>query len=59
VQRPEGRQHERIINRSRAGPDFLQPQRADYAWILGQMRLIVPDKSGTENRCVRAENQRD
>ena len=59
MQRPEGRQHERIIDRSRAGPDFLQPKRADYAWILGQMRFIVPNKSSMEDRRVRDENERN
>jgi len=59
MQHPKSREHQRIIDGSRAGPDFLQPERADYAWILGQMRLIVPDKSGTEDRSVRDENQCD
>ena len=57
MQRPEGRQHERIIDCPRAGPDFLQPKRADYAWILGQMRFIVPNKSSMEDRRVRDENK--
>ena len=59
VQRPEGRQHERIIDCSRAGPYFLQPKRADYARILSQMRFIVPNKSGMEHWDVRDKNKRD
>ena len=59
VQRPEGRQHERIIDRSRGGPDFLKPKWADYARILDQMRFIVPNESSIENRRVCDENERD
>jgi len=59
VQRPEGRQDKRIIDRARAGPDFLQPERSDYAWILRHVRFIIPDKSGMEDRRVRDENKSD
>jgi hypothetical protein len=59
MQQPEGRQDERIIDRPSAGPDFLQPERADYAWVLGQMRFIVPNESSMEDRRVRDENERD
>jgi len=57
MQCPKGCQDERIIDCSRAGPDFLQPERADYAWIPGQMRFIVPNESSIENSGVRGNNK--
>ncbi len=59
VQNPKRGQHERVIDCLRAGPDFLQPERADDAWIPGQVRFIVPNEAGMEDRRVRNENERD
>ena len=59
MQRPKGRQHERIIDRLRRGPDFLQAQWADDARILRQMRFIIPDEARPEYLGVRDENESD
>jgi len=41
----------------RGGPDFLEPEWADYARILSQMRFIVPNESSMENSGVRGKNK--
>ena len=57
MQRPKRRQNERIIDRLRGGPDVLEPEWADYARILSQMRFIVPKESSMENSDVRGKNK--
>ena len=57
MQRPEGREHERIIDGLRAGPDFLQAERPDHARIARQMRFIVPNEASAKYLGVRRENE--
>ena len=57
MQRPEDRQHQRIIDGLRAGPDFLQTERPDHAGIARQMRFIVPNEAGVEHLGVHDENE--
>jgi hypothetical protein len=59
MQCPKRRQNERIIDRLRRGPDFLQGERANDASILGQMRFIIPNEVRPKNLSVRSENESD
>jgi hypothetical protein len=59
VQCPKRRQNERIIDRLRRGPDFLQAEWADDARIPRQMRFIIPDEVRPKNLGVRNENEGD
>jgi hypothetical protein len=59
VQCPKRRQNERIIDRLRRGPDFLQAEWADDARILCQMRFIIPNEVRPKNLSVRNENESD
>ena len=54
---PKCRQHQRVIDCARAGPDFLQPEGPNNARILGQVRFIIPDESSIEDRGVGDENK--
>ena len=59
VQGPKRRQNERIIDRLRRGPDFLQAEWANDARILGQMRFVIPNEVRSENLRIRSENESD
>ncbi len=59
VQSPKGSKHQRVIDRPRAGPDFLQSERANNARILGQMRFIIPNEAGVEDAGICYKNQSD
>jgi hypothetical protein len=59
VQRPKRRQNERIIDRLRRRPDFLQAEWANDARILDQMRFIIPNEVRPKNLSVRNENESD
>jgi hypothetical protein len=59
VQNPKRGQNERVIDCLRAGPDFLKAQRTHHARIPRQMRLIIPNKSGSEYLGIGDENERN
>jgi hypothetical protein len=57
VQCPKRRQDERIIDRLRRSPDFLQAEWSDDARIPRQMRFIIPDEACPKNLGVGNENE--
>jgi hypothetical protein len=59
MQCPKRRQNERIIDRLRRGPDFLQAEWSNDARILDQMRFIIPNEVRPKNLSVRNENESD
>ena len=59
VQNPKRGQNEWVIDRLRAGPDFLEAQRTDHARIPREMRFVIPNKSGSEYLGIRDENERN
>ena len=59
MQGPESGKHQRVIDRPRAGPDFFQSERPNDARVLGQMRFIIPNESGSKNTSVGDKNESD
>src|SRR5437660_12522250 len=57
MKNPEGGKDKRVVNCTRACPDIGETKRSDDTGILRQMRVIVPDETGSANRRVGQENQ--
>ena len=56
---PKSRKHQRVIDCSPAGPNFLQSQRTNDAGVSSQMRFIVPNEAGIKDLGVGHKNESD
>ena len=57
VQSPKSREHQRVIDRPRTGPNFFQSQRTNNARVLSQVRFVVPNEAGIKDLDVGDENE--
>ena len=57
VESPKSRQHQRVIDRTRTGPSFLQPQRTNNTGVSSQMRFVVPNEAGVKDFDVGDANE--